>query len=456
MFSVFSPLVYVCKNKGHEIMRTLKRMAVVCLLTLISLPVTLFATSKRKDDIVKTGINFGILPVLYYNTDLGFEAGVMGQIFQYGDGSIYPNYFHKLTVVAGIYTKGAKQFDVSYDSKYLIPRKRITANLQYFDSPLNGFFGFNGAISPYYSELNLKRSESTDDGIAFYSNHQKLFNSSVDIQGRIIENMTWITGAALAYHDYSPVNFRKYYNGEESLYFQYLQNGLISSQDTHGFRAEAKAGVIYDTRDFEPNPFRGLFASVTILPGASFSDGKAKGSLMLSVSFNQYLCIIPSRLIFAYQLSYQGLIAGSLPFYSLPAFAMRGSFGRRIVGNGIAKACTDIRLTAARFHIFNQNVELGLVGFAEAGGVVQPHRVSDQRGLEHVTFSKTIDGKKYGPYKTIYDPSVGSVRERLHSCAGGGFFFAINKNFLVSMQLSHPMNIQDGGNGIYINLGFSF
>jgi len=437
-------------------MKTLKKMAVACLVTIISLPVTLWGASDKKDDIVKTGLNFGVLPVLNYNTDLGFEAGVMGQLFHYGDGSIYPNYLHKLTVIAGIYTKGAKQFDVSYDSKYLIPRKRVTANLQYLDSPLNGFFGFNGAVSPYYSELNLNRSDTTDDGIAFYSNHQKLFSSSIDIQGRIIDNMTWIGGVLLAYHDYSPVNYRKYNKGEESLYYQYLQNGLIPSQDTRGFRAEAKAGVIYDTRDFEPNPFKGLYAIASISPGASFSDGKTKGALMLSVNFNQYIGIVPSRLILAYQLSYQGLLAGSLPFYSLPSFAMRGAFGRRIVGNGIAKACADIRFTAARFHLFNQNVELGLVGFAEVGGVVQPYKIAQQRLLGDVTFSKTLDGKQYGPYKTIYDPEVGSASEKLHSCVGGGCFFAINKNFLVSMQIGHPMNLQDGGNGLYINLGFSF
>lgn len=442
-------------TKNTKIMKLMKQTAIIILISLFCSPTTLLAASKKENDIVKTGMNYALFPVVNYNTDLGFELGAMGQMFYYGDGSTYPNYLHKISVLAGFYTKGAKQLDFSYDSKYLIPQKRITANIQYFDSPLNGFFGFNGAVSPYYCELNQNKSEVSEDGIAFYSNHQKLFSSYVDIQGRIIDNMTWIAGASLSYHDYSPVSLPRY-KGEESLYYQYLQNGLIPSQDTHGFRVEVKSGIIYDTRDFEPNPAKGLVASASISPGASFSDGKTKGSLMLSVGFNQYIGIIPSRLVFAYQLSYDGLVAGSLPFYRLPAFSMRGCFGRRIVGNGIAKVCTDLRFTAFRFHLFKQNIEIGLVGFAEAGAVIQPYKLPQQRLLGDVTFSKILDETQYGPYKTIYNPAVGADKEKIHSCMGGGFFFSLNKNFLVSIQYSHPHRIQDGGNGLYMNLGFAF
>lgn len=435
-------------------MNTLKKLVTLFIISLF-LPFISLSAKAEKEDIVKTGLNFGVLPVINYNTDLGFQLGAMGQIFHYGDGSIYPNYTHKMSLIAAIYSKGAKQLDLSYDSKYLIPGKRITANIQYLDSPLNGFFGFNGAVSPYYPELNLAKSSSADDGIAFYANHQKLISTMVDIQGRVADNMTWIAGVNLAHHNYSPVNFKQY-KGEESLYFQYLQNGLIPSRDASGFRTEVKGGLIYDTRDFEPEPKKGLYISTTLSAGSSFSEGKPDNALMLSADFRHYIGIIPSRLVLAYQLSYQGLLAGYLPFYSLPAFGMRGAFGRRIVGNGIAKGCADIRFTAARFHAFKQNVEIGLVGFFEAGGVVQTFRLSQQKLLGDVSVTKTLDDVVYGPYNSIYDPEVGSDRERLHSCVGGGIFFSVNKNFLVSMQMGHPMNIQNGGNGVYINLGFSF
>ena len=82
----------------------------------------------RKDEIVKTGWNVGILPAFNYNTDLGFMGGVLSQVYNYGDGSDYPNYRHKFTVLASIYSRGAKQLSLDYDSKHLFPGKRVTAH----------------------------------------------------------------------------------------------------------------------------------------------------------------------------------------------------------------------------------------------------------------------------------------------------------------------------------------
>ena len=39
---------------------------------------------------------------------------------------------------------------------------------------------------------------------------------------------------------------------------------------------------------------------------------------------------------------------------------------------------------------------------------------------------------------------------------GGGFFFAMNRNFIVAVEVGRPLNPQDGTLGVYMNLGFSF
>ena len=39
-----------------------------------------------KSEIVKTGWNVGLVPAFNYNNDLGFQAGVLGQIYHNGDG----------------------------------------------------------------------------------------------------------------------------------------------------------------------------------------------------------------------------------------------------------------------------------------------------------------------------------------------------------------------------------
>ena len=404
-------------------------------------------------EIVKKGWNVGLLPAFYYNNDLGFSAGVLGQLFDYGDGTVYPNYRHKLMANVNLYSRGAKQISLTYDSKYLISGKRLTAELSYMDNPLCGFYGFNGAVSPYHADLDTKKSADCTEGIAFYANHQRMLSASVDLQGRVADGLTWIGGASYSWQLYSDTDFRVY-DGAESLFHQYVENGLIPESDTHGHRVGLKGGLVYDTRDFDPNPERGLYATVTASGGMSVSDG-VRSSVVLAADFRHYLPIIPSRLTLAYQLSCKTLVAGSLPFYAMPAFSMRGSFSSRIVGNGVAWASTDLRLCVARFQAFRQNFELGLVGFADAGAVIRQYMLAEQSALGKVSVKKTLDGVVRGPYASIFDPSI-ATRERLHSSAGGGFWFSMNKNFITAIEFGRPFNQQDGRFGVYINMGFSF
>lgn len=47
----------------------------------------------------KTGWNFGALPAVSFSTDQGFQYGALVNLFDYGDGSIYPDYYHRITSV---------------------------------------------------------------------------------------------------------------------------------------------------------------------------------------------------------------------------------------------------------------------------------------------------------------------------------------------------------------------
>ena len=401
----------------------------------------------------KSGWSLGVMPAFSYNNDMGFLSGALAQAYDYGDGTVYPNYRHKFMANLNIYSRGAKQVSFDYDSKFLIPGKRVTASLSYMDNPLYGFYGFNGAVSPYHADLDLRKSADGTEGIAFYANHQRHLSAKLDLQGRLADHLTWIGGGAYSWQRFSDTAFR-FYDGTESLFHQYVATGLIPATDTRGHRMELKGGVIYDTRDFETNPEQGVFATVTASGGMSVSEG-VRTSLVFSADFRHCVPIFPSRLTLAYQLAYKGLVAGSLPFYALPAFAMRGSFGNRILGNGVAWASADLRLCAARFRAVRQDFELGLVAFADAGAVVQPYKLAEQSVLGAASIVKTLDGDGIGPYTSIYDSGI-ATKERLHSSVGGGFWFSMNKNFLVAVELGRPYNPQDGTMGIYINMGFSF
>ena len=57
----------------------------------------LFLSTIQAQEEGKTGWNFGALPAVTYNTDLGFQYGALVNLFDYGDGSTFPNYKHNIT-----------------------------------------------------------------------------------------------------------------------------------------------------------------------------------------------------------------------------------------------------------------------------------------------------------------------------------------------------------------------
>ena len=66
------------------------------ILTGILLIMACFTATAQKKEITKTGINFGPLPAIGYNSNLGWHYGVLTDIYWYGDGSKYPEYIWKI------------------------------------------------------------------------------------------------------------------------------------------------------------------------------------------------------------------------------------------------------------------------------------------------------------------------------------------------------------------------
>ena len=52
----------------------------------------------EKGELIKKGWNIGPLPVVGYNSDLGFQYGACVDIFNFGDGSKYPNFDYKMNL----------------------------------------------------------------------------------------------------------------------------------------------------------------------------------------------------------------------------------------------------------------------------------------------------------------------------------------------------------------------
>ena len=87
-------------------------------------------TYNEKGEIIKTGTNFGPLPVVAFDADRGFQFGALLNLYQFGDGSTYPNPKSQWYFEASAYTKesaiNSYKFIVNYDNKTLIPGVRMS------------------------------------------------------------------------------------------------------------------------------------------------------------------------------------------------------------------------------------------------------------------------------------------------------------------------------------------
>jgi outer membrane protein assembly factor BamA len=412
---------------------------------------------------VKTGWGFGALPAISYNTDLGFQYGGLINLFYYGDGSTYPKYRHSIYAEVSRYTKGSGINRLFYDSEYVIPGIRLTSDLSYFTEKALDFYGFNG----YNAVYNSHWEDSSDPAYIsrmFYRHERNMFRFTTDFQGAIKgRELRWLAGIGILNYTIDAVDIQALNKGKSEddrlpevagLYEKYIDWGLIRDKEKDGGWANnVKLGVIYDTRDNEPNPMKGIWSEVVWFAAPGIFGNGDFGYSKISATHRQYFTLVDQVLSFAYRLNYQGTIAGNAPFFMQPyqinsfsntsvtdglggAKTVRGMLRNRVVGDAMAFGNFELRWKFYRGVIMNQNVYLALSTFSDMGKVLKEieYDIPEAIGSE---FLLTSD-------------------EQLHVTYGGGFRVALNENFIVAMDYGRPKDKRDGGGGLYIGLNFLF
>lgn len=410
----------------------------------------LISGAKDKETNVKTGWNTGFVPAVSYNSDLGFQYGITADIFNYGDGSTFPQYKHKFSTEISQYTKGMTRLHLFYDSKYLIPGIRVTAAATYMNNPMYSFYGFNGSASPYDAELNANRDTRT----AMYNYNRDMFRFLADFQGEIVPNLNWAAG--LSYWNFKIGDLKnENYDSNKTLYHSYKENGVIAADEADGGnRVEFKGGLVYDTRDLESAPSRGLWAELYLNGSPDvFSDGYSY--LKLCAHFRQYLPVINDKVTFAYHLAYQGTVAGKVPFYMQQNITtlylrqinseglgsintIRGTLYNRLIADGYAWGNFELRIKLLSFNFINQSWYLATNPFFDLGKITQPYK------LEEMALMK--------------DSTVESLRKeatKLHESVGAGLKVVMNQNFIVGVEVGKALNPDDNP-GLGVNIGLNY
>lgn len=443
----------------------MKNILLFCVCVCLSLG--LFSQTEKKEELIKKNWNFGALPAVTFDTDLGFQYGALVDLYNYGDGSRYPKYNHKFYFEVSRFTKGSGINRIYYDSDQLIKGLQTTFDLSYLSDMAYDFYGFNGYDAVY--KADWADDESADyKSRMFYKYDRKLFRFKGDIQGKLSgENFRWITGWNFQNFKVGSVNIDKLNKGkdeeeklptlteEPGLFEKYQDWGIIGGNEVDGgFVPTFKGGIVFDTRDNQPNPMKGVWTDAVIEVSPKILGAESSFS-KLSLIHRQYFTIVPDNLSLVYRLAYQTTLGGTVPFYYQSQVitsqltgatseglgggsTIRGILRNRVIGDGIFYGNVEARWKVVRFNFIKNNFYIGLNGFTDFGRVTNKITVNPNSGLW---------------WQNDY---LKKDAEKMHYSYGAGLIIAMNENFVIAMDYGMAADKQDGKSGFYMGLNYLF
>jgi outer membrane protein assembly factor BamA len=414
----------------------------------------------EKGEIIKKGWNFGPLPVVGYDADLGFQYGVCCDIFNYGDGSRYPKYNYKFNVEASRYTKGSGVFRFYSDMPYVVKDTKLFFDVTYFYAKKYEFFGFNGFETGIFDPNTdyLPDTVSIKSGYHFINRNQFRFVGSMQRPFFGVPNLNWTAGLAYYNTKVSTLDTIKMpdYAGQSSLYENYVESGIIKEDEaTGGNTTQIRLGLLYDSRDHNSDPTRGIYAEATLVGAPDFIDRKGYSNLSFTFLWRHYVPLYKDKLTFAYRLGAQNRIAGKTPWYMINnlntmffqkmyteglggAVTMRGVNRNGVIGEGFAFANVELRWRIVGFKFINQNWQVALNPFFDAGMVTQKFREDDMINAQKDYEASLLEGQRA---EKIY---YSGEKESVHMAAGCGLKLIMNRNLIVSVDVGKALDKRDG------------
>ena len=448
-----------------------------------------------KKEITKTGYNFGPLPAIAFDADKGFQLGAILNIYDFGDGTVYPNTRQQWFFEASFFTKGSQLYTISYDSRFLIPGVRFSSTLTFTNDKAMDFYGFNGYRAHYNHEAVAlgKDKQNTENYIYTpkYRINRIALLAKTDFVGNIWnKKLFWEAGYHFSYFkqgydNKQALNFDKINknkedykqfptdptaaNFEEPIFDLYRKWGIISEEEAWGgINSTVRLGLLYDTRDKEGAPTRGIWAEGHLMLAPKWL-GTTNPYYRYSLTFRHYVPIVENDILtFAYRLNYEGTFGKRAPYYVLPYITtvgqsydrdgmggyrtIRGIMRNRVQGLDMASYNVELRWRFVGFRLWNQNIAFGLNVFSDGTMVTKEYDMSF-KGEEQYR-------QGYNEYM-----AKGLDHDRPHITVGGGLRFIMNQNFIVAFEYGLPVSKfsknpvikrQDGNGAFYINTGFLF
>ena len=412
-------------------------------------------SAKAKGDIIKKGLSFGPLPFVAYDAERGYNMGLILNVYNFGDGSYYPNPKSTLKFCGSYYTGGRKYLQITYDDISLIPGVRLSTGVTgIFDNMLD-FYGFNGSQSVLDMTYFKKVDGAVNPNRRFYYMGRIVPSFKADLVGHITKNLYWEGGYHFTYTkvtDYLAKG-ETAAASDASLFGLYKAWGIIPSKVAGGgISSEIRGGIMYDTRNSENNPTQGIWAEA-ILTGAPGFIGNTVSYAKVDANWRQYLPLYKDKLVFAYRVNYSQFLGSNAPWYMMPYYyvvgpnfdkdaiggyrTLRGMMSSRLQGKGMGFYNAEIRYRFIDFKWLKQNWGIAISAFNDGGHVFVPYALTNSTGAYPEAFSK---------YVNVNSPDV------YHFSFGGGLRLIVNRNFIVCCEIGHALNAQDNNKTMTLDL----
>lgn len=418
----------------------IKKVCVILLL--LCLFCNNFYAQKQNDSVpenVKTGWSFLPIPMFSYTSGVGLALGLNMQLYNYGDGKIYPNLYNLILIQGEYITSKAGSGRVFFYSGKFLKHFEFVADVGYFVENNAQFRGFNG----FMSNLNQEAQ--------YYAFSRNYFAGFLELYKPLPNNLKIVGGVEMFSYNIKQKQ-------EKTLFGDYIAENIINENEINGGNnLYFKVGLIYDSRDIQKAPKKGIYSFVSLLYSPDFFDKRDLSHLTLSMQHSHFVNLWKNKLQFAYKLAYQGVIAGDCPFYLLPRmhsfnqsrpnvegvggpFTVRGTNLVRMVGNSVFYTNIELRYYPFNFRLWIWDVELGLNPFFDAGMVVKQYH-SDEM------LSALQNGRT---------DIVSDAKESLHCTYGIGGKIILNRTTVLSAEFGFPIDKRDGKFGMFFGVDFIF
>jgi len=339
------------------------------------------------DDKDPNRIEFGGLPALNYDSDLGFGFGAIGTIVRFHPELRPYRWRIKFLLYATVKKSPDGGAELAYHDDYVIldlpglMQNRLRLQLQ---------TGFRRASTAGYYGLG-SASEDTENDLGRYYQYDRIYPYG-EVYGRFsvwdrstaahARRLEAFAGLGFSY------NTMNLYEGsrleaDAELARQDTPDGRAMAALLHGTEDHALlmpvAGLLWDTRDHETTPTRGNFTelSVRTSPGID-ADLRFVG---LSLITRWFYSLSGDRLVLAVR-GIGDTLFGTVPFYELATVgsftrdnapggsgSVRGVAAQRFHGKIKVVGNVELRAQLLPFTIASQRFNLGAIAFVDAGRV---------------------------------------------------------------------------------------